>query len=49
MYSGIVNDETCWNSDGARLISKTFLVIDCIVIINNTMDYSGAKFGINTL
>jgi hypothetical protein len=46
---GIVKDEICRNSDDVRLISRTFLVIDCIVIINNAVDYNGAKFGIKTL
>jgi hypothetical protein len=35
-----------WDNDEFKVISRTRVVIDCIVIINNAMDYNGAQLNI---
>jgi low affinity Fe/Cu permease len=38
-----MNVKTCKGNDECNLISITCVVIDCTVIIDNAMDYSGAQ------
>jgi hypothetical protein len=44
----IINDETCRENDELKLISRTCVVIDCTVTINNAMEYSSAQLNAKT-